>query len=541
MRSTLETARLAVGNPQFTHVETIGGDQRSFFHQYAVRLSVQRFRGIPTEWVFAVLDCSRTYTDQQAQAEVVPEARRLIRAIPRLKPILLISDAANVQLGNEFLATERNVFCLDAHGIPDKQVTHHVAHLTPLAAAISRKLPAAADIGLMLAPYRREEPVFGWQFFGREQELRQLVDADESCIIVGGRRIGKTSLMLEVKRRLEEQGEVVHYINVQNLRTAGEVIAEIAGALSPSDRAAAVRRSKAMDESLLSTVLHRMHQVHGRVTLLLDELGNVLRHVSPDDWRFLGQVRNFVHQGQIRLIMSCFQEVFLGQQAQFGGPLINLAHILRVGAFSDTEVEEMILAPWEFWKPLQDRQKEALMEGVLKEVGSHPFFLQYFGWALFHQLRGKPNPDPVTAAKTIFRKDLPAFFESPVVEVFYRLPSPTLAYLFLRRGYEALVRRQELRTAVIDDDWVQSTLLDAGYQTTVQGRHDLLEALELHGLTTAEQANRGKQKIVVPIVYTFVDRMESPLPKYLAKLKGDIKNEISKWALRPVDNIPVGG
>jgi Cdc6-like AAA superfamily ATPase len=56
----------------------------------------------------------------------------------------------------------------------------------------------------LLSPYRTG-PVTGSQFFGREMEIRRILGRESSnYAIVGIRRIGKTSLLRELARRLHE-------------------------------------------------------------------------------------------------------------------------------------------------------------------------------------------------------------------------------------------------------------------------------------------------------------------------------------------------
>jgi hypothetical protein len=52
-------------------------------------------------------------------------------------------------------------------------------------------------------PYNPDRPAPSEMFFGREPELGKLLDPNGPCFIFGGRRIGKTSLLFEAKRRFD--------------------------------------------------------------------------------------------------------------------------------------------------------------------------------------------------------------------------------------------------------------------------------------------------------------------------------------------------
>lgn len=72
-------------------------------------------------------------------------------------------------------------------------------------------------------------PVEGEDFWGRETELQMLVDLlqeGRSVLLVAQRRIGKTSLMRETARRLQDQCLCL-MVNVENCASTAEAITEI--------------------------------------------------------------------------------------------------------------------------------------------------------------------------------------------------------------------------------------------------------------------------------------------------------------------------
>ena len=78
--------------------------------------------------------------------------------------------------------------------------------------------------------------VSGDDFFDREPELRILdaqVRAGNHTLLTGQRRMGKTSITRELGRRLEEQGWVFLFVDVEGATCAEDVIADIAEAVHP--------------------------------------------------------------------------------------------------------------------------------------------------------------------------------------------------------------------------------------------------------------------------------------------------------------------
>jgi hypothetical protein len=520
---------VAVGNPKLKSVEPVNRINAQHFDLYKVELPQPAFRGFPPEWMFIILRRIEAITDEEARESVIQEARRLSSMHFGHLPLVLVSDDRNIQLGSEFNFAARNVFCLDAPDLPKQEEYSTNPRTAPFVLALRNKMQSE-QIRAFFSPYQKQHPVSGWRFFGRKRELYELVNSQSNIAVVGGRRVGKTSLLQEAKRLLEENGEKVYFLDVQRCLTANDVTNVILQALDPKEVTSAIRRGKALGEPVLAAVLKRVTHGEERTTLLFDELGNVLSRLSKDDWSFFGQLRNYSHNGRLRIVFSCFQELFLRQQSEFTGPLVNFADILRLGVFTDAETEEFVTGPLAFWKPLSDRDRKALMALVTSVVGRHPFCLQYFCANLFGQVTAGDGGNLLTAAQTLLKRDLVECFAVPVDELFYKMPSPTLQYLFLRRCQEADQRDEEICAAVLEDDWVQQTLASLGYDSTLASRRNVLEGLEVHGLCVPDHQNRRRQVIAAPVMYLYVKR-EGDLDRVLPKLREDIRTDYRQYGL----------
>src|SRR6185436_18218174 len=378
-------------------------------------------------------------------------------------------------------------------------------YMAPLSLAIRRTLRSNEFLSFFLNPYMRNKPVTGWRFYGRRRELDRLISSEENFIIVGGRRIGKTSLMREAYRRLEERGQPVYFISAEACKTAGEVVKELIKVISPKDTFAAVRRSKALDERLLLSLLKQITSASSPATLFIDELGNVIANRNlGDDWGFLGTLRQFSQQGRLRVIFSCFQEMFLSQLKEFEGPLVNFGTTMRLSVFADAEVEDLLFAPLELWRPAGEDRK-AIRDLVLTGVGRHPLLLQYFCHALFERIAMGSERRVLEDAQRILGKDLVECFNEPANEVFWRLGSPTLCYIFLQHCIEAERSRKSLITTEMNDDWLIDALRTIGLRAGIFDRRTILEALEVRGLTyRVEQGSSDRQLITCPAIFKFI-------------------------------------
>jgi hypothetical protein len=532
MRPTDQLLKISIGNPDLAIDPRKSRDKSGDFDIFDVRLPMPDFRGFPPAWTFAILNRSVKPSDAQAADEVIDHAQRLIALTEDSKLLVMVSDDPNVSLETNFGRLTRNVFCLDHRGLPNRQERRKPQD-APFVHAVRRKLPANAP-ALLYSPYVRKKPVRDWRFFGRERELDELVKSNDNIIIVGGRRIGKTSLMMEAERHIRQRGDEAFFISVMELKTKDQVTRAILQKVSPRDAVAAYKKNELLHENLLSAVLQRLANSKTRTTLLLDEIGNVFEDRSSEDWNYFGAFRNYTSSGSLRIIFSCFSEEFHDQLIKFAGPFINFAHTERLRVFSEAEARQLVLSPLEFWTPLNEAEKGTLMEAITSMVGTHPLLLQYYCLSLFESAIKNRGHQPliISAQRLLSNKDdLVACFSDPVEEIFYKLRWATLQYLFLRRCHEM---RERLRSAVIDDDWLKATLASLGYEATTNSRRNLLDGLEMHGLCSAFEHDRRRQKIATPIIYHFIQKTEASVEGLLEKLRADIPREAAVWRLERI-------
>jgi hypothetical protein len=78
---------------------------------------------------------------------------------------------------------------------------------------------------------------------------------------------------------------------------------------------------------------------------------------------------------------------------------------------------------------------------------------------------------------------------------------------------------------------VKQALRDIGFDSTYTGRRNILEGLEVHGLTAPLEMNRDVQMIAVPAVYLVIKHTHKEVSTILERLRVDIIREASAWQL----------
>ena len=534
MRTDLQILRAAIGDnslalpdPQETGVGR--------FRLYQVPLPLPRYRGLPPIWNFAVTNRSEQPLSAQQRDAIVADARELIRKnLHPTIPLVLVSEDPAVRL-SDLRFDHKNVFFVDESMLPSAKDFPKHARSAAFIAAVKSKLDARDLATLLFDPYQPEKPASGWRFFGRRRELERLVHSDENLFLVGSRKIGKTSLLNETRERLRERGEAVYVPNIQFLNSAEKVIEAIILALSARETAAAIRRAKALNDDLLANVLRKLSARSGRVTLILDELGNIIFNNRKQDWRLFGILREFSHSGKLRVIMSGFQEFFVKQADDFSSPFVNFAGVLRLGGFQDSEIEELLVEPLKIWGRVEDG--DALLHLVSAEVGRHPYLLQYLGQAVFLAMFEKHKYEAQSIVKDLLRGPLDVF-QPPIEALFLKIRSAAVRYLFLKRCHDASAAGLPVHQAELTDEWVEKELTAIGFSSTVYGRSLLLDDLQLRGLTVPANATGSRQRIAVPVIYSFMKRSED-IDRYLAALVRDVGYEKKRLLSLPAEEAEV--
>lgn len=528
MRSAELLIQSILGDPGFDLFEEDRERERGAFQVYRVTLCTPRYRGFPDTWVFAICLAAEGAPRENRVREVSEEARSIIRRHRKESslPLLLVSDDPAVRLAGGMLRLEEGdkVFVIDGRSVTNVDPQRQSLRFTPLVKAIRARLDKKELSRLMFRPYEPNDPAEGWRFFGRRKELDQLVNSSSNYWVIGARKVGKTSLLREAKRMLEERGEKVIDIPCQYYSRPAQLVGEIVRAIEPKLMDMVNRRHTRLGEPLLAAGLRSLLRRFQSVTLILDEVGQVISNNPQDDWVFMGTLREFSHRGNLRVFMSGYQEVYL-KQSEFESPFVNFATTLELVGFTDAEIEECILDPLSVWGSINDKGK--LVRLITSRVGRNPLLLQYLGAALFERVFEDTRSIDVLATHLIEQDPLPTF-RPAVREIFDRnTPSPVERYLFCRRCWDAEQAQQRLDQVELSDPWVEETLARLGMETTYEDRRRCLERMDLKGLTEEVDFSRTRHRIAAPIIYTCLRRSE-PMAEFLETLERDIRREASR-------------
>jgi hypothetical protein len=172
-------------------------------------------------------------------------------------------------------------------------------------------------------------------FFGRAQLLAQVVNREPgNYVLVGGRQLGKTSLMKAIQRQFEAHPRVrCLYLALRDHRLAPRIASE-AGLGADTD----------LDVALSALAA----QSDGRALLLLiDEADLFLRHDAAHQYPELARLRALSEEGRCHFMLAGFWDVYQAATQDYQSPLRNFGEVITIGGLETAACRALATQPLE--------------------------------------------------------------------------------------------------------------------------------------------------------------------------------------------------
>jgi len=224
-------------------------------------------------------------------------------------------------------------------------------------------------------------------FFGREAELmfveRALASGESGAVavLVGQRRIGKTSLLRQLEARLRGSYRPI-FIDVQGLLVSG-----IAAFFVELARRVAGKDDYVVGEEVVASydsVADMVREAAGtgrRVVLLLDEFDDLEEKVRVGrlSQEVFGQLRNLIQHSPNIGVVLCGTHRLEELAGEYWSFLLNLATYCRIGPLDERAAREVITAPL---ARLGIACEDAAAWAAAEFSGCQPYLLQLLGYRL---------------------------------------------------------------------------------------------------------------------------------------------------------------
>ena len=170
-------------------------------------------------------------------------------------------------------------------------------------------------------------------FFGRAQLLARVINREPAnYLVVGGRQLGKSSLLKAVQRRMQGHPHTVcHYVSLRDHRLAPRM---------------ALQFGLPADTPLEAIVDHLQAQYQGkRLVLLIDEADLFFRDESANGYVQLSTLRALSEEGRCWFMLAGFWDLYATAVLDYQSPLRNFGEVLAIGGLERAACRELATEP----------------------------------------------------------------------------------------------------------------------------------------------------------------------------------------------------
>lgn len=169
-------------------------------------------------------------------------------------------------------------------------------------------------------------------FYGRTYEREQITNPDGSCIVYGGRQLGKTALLLDIAAQMHqpERNSVALWLDIRDTKSADEV-RQVWVRIGRELRAAKVIPASTPEHAGTDVLADHIvqwvkTQPNARVLLMLDEADRFLEYDATTDFSEVGRFKNMMMATERR-----FKVVFAGLHQVRRSAMSANNHFLHLG------------------------------------------------------------------------------------------------------------------------------------------------------------------------------------------------------------------
>ena len=268
------------------------------------------------------------------------------------------------------------------------------------------RLKTLFEIGLPFTwalPYiPKGETVAKEMFVGRKKEARDLVDVKGSCIVFGGRQLGKSALLTHIRRENHnpDEGLFISYLDVDDLGIAPQKSAEMIqvfwqrvsehlvrlGAIGELDPG--VKSRSRWKEAVPSAIVTALNTDPGkRIVLLLDETDDLLDLDSASDFKLVRRLRGLMAEtGQrFKVVLAGLQSVQRYIRWE-NHPFAQLGKEIVVDPLPPMDAQELIIRPFQALG--FEFENAGLVRRILSLTNYHPGLIQIFCYRLLKDIYG---------------------------------------------------------------------------------------------------------------------------------------------------------
>lgn len=297
-----------------------------------------------------------------------------------------------------------------------------------------------------LAPFEKHRPVVGAQFFGRKGEINKILNnPKENYLIIGIRRVGKTSLLKELERRMNEMDKPGKdqirrlYVDCSVIESEEDFLSHITYCLDKNELRMLLGRAS-QSTRYRSLMFERFYKIHGgMITFLIDEVDRMLVRLKDPD-AFFNLLRAASMADHARFILAGFRlpmkDIFNQKKA-----LYHMVDTMNLGKLKYDDVYNMVTQPMEKLR-IAVKSRESVVNRIYRETAGLPNYVQFYCSTLLNQLDARKD-------STISEEDLEGVYEDHefrdfILETFFANTEPVeqaMVFAMIQEGGNTIVQR----------------------------------------------------------------------------------------------------
>jgi hypothetical protein len=346
-------------------------ESRSYknLHGFLIKASALRLKMPPT---FPIIFTQKRDLTEQDMSDV-RDMMGILNVSSYLAVLIVPDDGATPGREQEFKTRFKRI----AAGTADDFIVMDSNDLYHIFVA---KDPEKRFVGIMLSqvdltvvsPYVTSGPVPENMFFGRDYELKTISRAikDSNYAIVGGRKIGKTSILTKLYRSFKDSTDMHPlYLDCQAVQDYSDFC----------DAVEAVWKLPMEDcspENFMRLIARIAQERAGQlVVILLDEVDALLKYDAKNQERLFRVFRALAQEANCRFIF-CGERVLYSRLHNPGSAFFNFCNIIRLSYLNPRDTGRIILEPLqEMGIGFEDASQ--LVQGIVDLSACHPNIVQY--------------------------------------------------------------------------------------------------------------------------------------------------------------------
>lgn len=249
--------------------------------------------------------------------------------------------------------------------------------------ALRRLLFAHTDL-VQVSPFVLAGPTPPNMFFGREKEIRTIITAirDRSIALIGGRRIGKTSILQRVQHLLSKTDSACspYYLDCQTIENYDDLFTKIRILWPGWD-------TVETSPNGFVKVVAGLQESNQKPLFLLDEVDQLLWFDNQHKDRLFKAFRSLSQEHKCHFVFSG-EKVLIRHSRDSSSPLFNFCDTLAIGYLDQKNARRLLIEPMQKID-IEIGEVEKVVQEVLETTSCHPRLIQYIGHNLIMHLEDK--------------------------------------------------------------------------------------------------------------------------------------------------------